>query len=231
VRGLNGHLRNTVRVEQFKKLCEIVKVSFLVAPPLTIENGYIAGFFCADGSIYLNCSYSANTKKGMSDIKLFNNVKEQVLEPNKTVLLRQAVVNDLEIGDKKLNLKMQKLITGVAPKLEVKIINKFLANIDSRVTAFNKPPSSADKVLNPLAYDASFLENSNVSIGDNLFTKGRFGRPDLSSYYLRIYKKESILLFLDYMNKFRSNSIKHTRLDLINELYILNEKKAGISLF
>ena len=48
---INGSIRNTIRVIQFKKLCEKFNIIYLKAKPLTLSNGYIAGFFDADGSI------------------------------------------------------------------------------------------------------------------------------------------------------------------------------------
>lgn len=52
--GLNGHIRNTIRVEQFKKLCQALGLEYVESGPITCQDGYIAGLFVADGSIYMN---------------------------------------------------------------------------------------------------------------------------------------------------------------------------------
>lgn len=53
---INGSIRNTIRVIQFKKLCEKFNIIYLKAKPLTLSNGYMAGFFDADGSIFIGVS-------------------------------------------------------------------------------------------------------------------------------------------------------------------------------
>lgn len=51
INRINGNIRNTIRVKQFKKLCLHFNIVYIKAKPLTISNGYIAGFFDADGTI------------------------------------------------------------------------------------------------------------------------------------------------------------------------------------
>ena len=53
IQRINGCVRNTVRVVQFQALCNHFNITYLVAEPLTLENGYLAGFFDADGTIYI----------------------------------------------------------------------------------------------------------------------------------------------------------------------------------
>jgi ubiquinol-cytochrome c reductase cytochrome b subunit len=53
IHRVNGCIRNTVRVLQFQTLCNHFNIRYLVAEPLTLENGYLAGFFDADGTIYI----------------------------------------------------------------------------------------------------------------------------------------------------------------------------------
>jgi hypothetical protein len=85
--NLNGHIRNTVRVAQFKKLCSILNIYFQKAPTLTSNCGYIAGYFTADGSAHINYTPSAvqktNKKNGgikeTKRDKLINGVAPKVV--------------------------------------------------------------------------------------------------------------------------------------------------------
>lgn len=51
---VNGFIRNTIRVSQFQKICIHFNIVYLKPQPLTINDGYIAGFFDADGTICIN---------------------------------------------------------------------------------------------------------------------------------------------------------------------------------
>lgn len=55
---INGNIRNSIRILQFQKLCVNFNILFLPAAPLTTENAYTAGFFDADGTIYLSATSS-----------------------------------------------------------------------------------------------------------------------------------------------------------------------------
>ncbi len=51
---VNGHIRNSVRVEQLKKICNKYNIEWIAPYPITSEsfnNGWFAGFFDADGTI------------------------------------------------------------------------------------------------------------------------------------------------------------------------------------
>lgn len=50
---INGSIRNSIRVKQFKNICYKFNIIFIPASPLTLNNGYSAGFFDADGNIYV----------------------------------------------------------------------------------------------------------------------------------------------------------------------------------
>ena len=51
---INGFIRNSQRVPQFQTLCAKFEISFIPANPLSLNTGYIAGFFDADGTIYIS---------------------------------------------------------------------------------------------------------------------------------------------------------------------------------
>lgn len=54
INAINGEIRNPIRFEQFSNLCKIYGIIPLEASPLTYYNGWLSGFFDADGSIYYN---------------------------------------------------------------------------------------------------------------------------------------------------------------------------------
>nr|YP_009633124.1 hypothetical protein [Ulva lactuca]QBS47982.1 hypothetical protein [Ulva lactuca] len=51
INRINGNIRNTIRVQQFKKICLHFNIPYIEALKLTSNNGYISGFFDADGTI------------------------------------------------------------------------------------------------------------------------------------------------------------------------------------
>jgi ubiquinol-cytochrome c reductase cytochrome b subunit len=51
VNCINGQIRNSVRVSQFIKICEVLDIQYIPAIPLTRESAWFTGFFDADGSI------------------------------------------------------------------------------------------------------------------------------------------------------------------------------------
>nr|WFS79751.1 hypothetical protein [Ulva prolifera]WFS79828.1 hypothetical protein [Ulva prolifera]WFS79905.1 hypothetical protein [Ulva prolifera] len=51
INRINGNIRNTIRVKQFKTICSHFNIVYIEAKPLTAYNAYISGFFDADGTI------------------------------------------------------------------------------------------------------------------------------------------------------------------------------------
>lgn len=51
---VNGLLQNPIRILQLGKICEIYGIELKDSKPLTYYNGWLAGFFDTDGSIYFN---------------------------------------------------------------------------------------------------------------------------------------------------------------------------------
>lgn len=63
INRINGHIRNSIRIPQLKKVCNHFNIKWIPASSLTNQDGYTAGFFDADGSIYISIlkSSSANS--------------------------------------------------------------------------------------------------------------------------------------------------------------------------
>jgi len=51
VNRVNGHIRNSIRVEQLQHVCRFLKIPFIPAAELTKENAWFSGFFDADGCV------------------------------------------------------------------------------------------------------------------------------------------------------------------------------------
>ena len=60
INRINGHIRNNVRVTQFKKVCTHFDIEWIHTLSLTNTNAYTAGFFDADGSIYISVLKSSS---------------------------------------------------------------------------------------------------------------------------------------------------------------------------
>lgn len=48
---VNGQIRHTTRLLQFKRICDLYNIPFKEPLPLTSNNGWFSGFFDADGTI------------------------------------------------------------------------------------------------------------------------------------------------------------------------------------
>jgi Cytochrome C and Quinol oxidase polypeptide I/LAGLIDADG endonuclease len=54
ISNIKGLLRNPIRMLQLAKICEKYNLSFIYSKELTYNNGWLAGFFDTDGSVYMN---------------------------------------------------------------------------------------------------------------------------------------------------------------------------------
>jgi hypothetical protein len=54
INGINGLIRNPIRMLQMNKLCVKYAIKLIYPKPLTYNNGWLSGFIDSDGSIYLN---------------------------------------------------------------------------------------------------------------------------------------------------------------------------------
>jgi len=52
--GINGLIRNPIRMLQLSKICEKYEIPFYYSEKLIYHNGWLSGFFDTDGSVYLN---------------------------------------------------------------------------------------------------------------------------------------------------------------------------------
>lgn len=66
---INGEIRNTVRVEQLKKVCNKLQIQYLQAAPLTKNNGYTAGVFDAEGSITISVQKTDTKTSTLSGVE------------------------------------------------------------------------------------------------------------------------------------------------------------------
>jgi hypothetical protein len=48
---INGHIRNTIRIEQLKRVCTVLNVPIITPIILTVDSPWFAGFWDADGTI------------------------------------------------------------------------------------------------------------------------------------------------------------------------------------
>jgi ubiquinol-cytochrome c reductase cytochrome b subunit len=51
INRINGHVRNSKRVPQLQKICELYNIPYKQADKLTFEDSWFAGFFDADGTL------------------------------------------------------------------------------------------------------------------------------------------------------------------------------------
>ena len=54
INGVNGLIRNPIRLLQMNKLCLKYGIELIYPKPLTFNNGWLSGFIDSDGSIYMN---------------------------------------------------------------------------------------------------------------------------------------------------------------------------------
>ena len=102
-----------------------------------------------------------------------------------------------------LENRIQRVLKGISPVIGVRITNRFLVNIEALSLC--------------------------LDYGQNYFSKGTKTAPN-GHHCFYIKKEEEIVKFFEYMNRFRSCSTKHKRLDLIPVFYRLKKEKAHLQL-
>lgn len=73
IHRINGNIRNTIRVKQFQNICSYCNIDYIEAKPLTAYNGYIAGFFDADGTICI--TITKNSKEDSIKSGVFGKIQ------------------------------------------------------------------------------------------------------------------------------------------------------------
>ena len=56
INSVNGLIRNPNRMVQLNKICDKYNINFIYPKPLTYNNGWLSGFFDADGTVSINRS-------------------------------------------------------------------------------------------------------------------------------------------------------------------------------
>jgi hypothetical protein len=58
INDVNGHIRNSHRLIQFNKVCDKYNINLIYPDNLNYDNGWLSGFFDADGTVTINTSNS-----------------------------------------------------------------------------------------------------------------------------------------------------------------------------
>jgi LAGLIDADG endonuclease len=54
IKDVNGHIRNSNRLVQLNKICHKYEIDVIFPEKLTFNNGWLSGFFDADGTVTIN---------------------------------------------------------------------------------------------------------------------------------------------------------------------------------
>lgn len=63
IKDVNGQIRNSHRQVQLNKICQKYEIKFIFPEKLTFNNGWLSGFFDADGTVTIN---KTNTQLSIS---------------------------------------------------------------------------------------------------------------------------------------------------------------------
>lgn len=94
-----------------------------MAGPVTLQNGYIAGLFAADGSISLNINCPATKLKNLVNSHLGTSALSPKLDHKNSLAYKHEI-------------KILRALHGTSPQIHVKISNKTLNNLQGVSTAF-----------------------------------------------------------------------------------------------
>ena len=77
INDVNGHIRNSNRLVQLNKLCHKYEISLIYPKKLTFLNGWLSGFFDADGTVTIN---STTTQLSISASQKTSELLQPLLE-------------------------------------------------------------------------------------------------------------------------------------------------------
>ena len=77
INDVNGHIRNSNRLVQLNKLCHKYEISLIYPKKLTFDNGWLSGFFDADGTVTIN---STTTQLSISASQKTSELLQPLLE-------------------------------------------------------------------------------------------------------------------------------------------------------
>ena len=77
INDVNGEIRNSNRLVQLNKICHKYEISLIYPQKLTFDNGWLSGFFDADGTVTIN---STNTQLSISASQKTSEILQPLLE-------------------------------------------------------------------------------------------------------------------------------------------------------
>ena len=74
INRINGQIRHSTRLEQLKKICYNLNISYISPEPITVNNGWFTGFFDADGTV----TYSFKNNYPQLTISVCNKLEKDI---------------------------------------------------------------------------------------------------------------------------------------------------------
>jgi hypothetical protein len=74
IKRINGHIRNSIRLQQLELVCRNLNMSIIQPMEITKSNGYFAGYFDADGTV----TYSMKAGYPQLTISVTNKLKDNI---------------------------------------------------------------------------------------------------------------------------------------------------------
>ena len=147
VNAVNGNIRNTKRLVQFNKVCNLLNISFINPIILTNNNAWFSGFFDADGTI--NYSFKNNvpqltisvTNKYLQDVEYYNilNIGNIYFDKSQNGYFKWSIQSQNDIINYINNYN--KLYSSKTIKQKrLLLVNKYYFLKD--IKAYNKPVNS-----------------------------------------------------------------------------------------
>lgn len=232
-KGLNGFMRNTAKLDQFKELCTVFGLKYKKAGPVTKDNGYIAGLFASCGNVsisttttYLEASKS-HSQKLLESTLTDKNHKQEYKKPRFELAesfkhwskWSLSVVKSNSISqfitkiksrpvDKSIEIKRQRFLSGGSYYPMVTIKSKSNPSI---------------KEIHPF-----FLSNQSETIAKNHAQRASLAVNQPDRICFTLYKEVEILSFIAYINLYPNCSRNYKKLNLLLQFYDLKKKGAHL---